>query len=49
MAKRRKVDHTEKLSQLVVKGMQEKKATEIVVMDLRSVKTPLRTFHRVFG
>jgi hypothetical protein len=26
MAKRRKVDHTEKLSQLVVKGMQEKKA-----------------------
>ena len=33
MAKRSKVDHSEKLSQLVVKGMQEKKASDIVVMD----------------
>lgn len=44
MAKRRKVDHTEKLSQLVVKGMQEKKATEVVVMDLRSVKNAVADF-----
>jgi len=44
MAKRRKVDHTEKLSQLVVKGMQEKKATEIAVMDLRSVKNAVADF-----
>jgi ribosome-associated protein len=44
MAKRRKVDHAEKLSQLVVKGMQEKKATNIVVMDLRNVKNAVAEF-----
>ncbi len=44
MAKRRKVDHAEKLSQLVVKGMQEKKASNIVVMDLRNVKNAVADF-----
>jgi ribosome-associated protein len=44
MAKRRKVDHAEKLSQLVVKGMQEKKAGNIVVMDLRNVKNAVAQF-----
>ena len=29
---------SEELSQLVVKGMQERKATNIVVMDMRNVK-----------
>ena len=44
MAKRRKADHSEKLSQLVVKGMQEKKAGDIVVMDLRKVKNAVADF-----
>ena len=44
MAKRRKVDHSEKLSQLVVKGMQEKKASDIVVMDLRKVRNAVADF-----
>ena len=44
MAKRRKVDHSEKLSQLVVKGMQEKKANDIVVMDLRKVRNAVADF-----
>jgi len=44
MAKRRKVDHAEKLSALVVKGMQEKKASNIVVMDLRNVKNAVAEF-----
>ncbi len=44
MAKRRKVDHAEKLSQLVVKGMQEKKASNVVVMDLRKVKNAVADF-----
>jgi ribosome-associated protein len=44
MAKRRKADQSEKLSQLIVKGMQEKKATHIVVMDLRKVKNAVADF-----
>ena len=44
MAKRRKADHSEKLSQLIVKGMQEKKATGIVVMDLRKVRNAVADF-----
>lgn len=44
MAKRRKADHSEKLSQLVVKGMQEKKALDIVVMDLRQVRNAVADF-----
>jgi len=44
MAKRRKADPSERLSQLIVKGMQEKKATHIVVMDLRKVKNAVADF-----
>lgn len=44
MAKRRKADPSEKLSQLIVKGMQEKKATHIVVLDLRKVKNAIADF-----
>src|SRR5882762_1315206 len=44
MPKRRKADHSEKLSQLVVKGMQEKKASDIVVLDLRKVKNAVADF-----
>ena len=35
---------SEELSQLVVKGMQEKKANNIVVMDLRKVKNAFTDF-----
>jgi len=44
MAKRRKADHSEKLSQYIVKGMQEKKAAGIVVMDLRKVRNAVADF-----
>jgi len=46
MAKRKKESaaHSEKLSQLIVKGMQEKKASDIVVMDLRKVKNAVADF-----
>lgn len=44
MAQRRKADHSEKLSRLIVKGMQEKKAADIVVMDLRKVKNAVADF-----
>ncbi len=44
MAKRRKADPSERLSQLVVKGMQEKKASNIVVLDLRNVKNAVADF-----
>ena len=44
MAKKRKADHSEKLSQLIVKGMQERKAAGIVVMDLRKVKNAIADF-----
>ena len=36
--------NAEQLSQAVVKGMQEKKAKEIVVMDLRTVKNAIADF-----
>ena len=35
---------SEKLSQVVVKGMQEKKASDIIVMDLRKVKNSIADF-----
>ena len=35
---------SEKLSEVVVKGMQEKKASNIVVMDLRNVKNAVADF-----
>jgi ribosome-associated protein len=35
---------SQELSQLVVKGMQERKATDIVVMDLRKVKNAFTDF-----
>ncbi|UII21254.1 ribosome silencing factor [Fulvivirga ligni] len=35
---------SEKLSSIVVKGMQEKKASDIVVMDLRNVKNAMADF-----
>lgn len=35
---------SEKLSEIVVKGMQEKKASDIVVMDLREVKNAIADF-----
>jgi len=35
---------SQELSQLVVKGMQERKATNIVVMDLRKVKNAFTDF-----
>ncbi|MEO1049652.1 MAG: ribosome silencing factor [Bacteroidota bacterium] len=43
------VDHkeltpSEELSRIVVKGMQEKKAFDIVIMDLRSVKNAVADF-----
>jgi ribosome-associated protein len=46
MAKRKKEStaKSEKLSQVIVKGMQEKKGTDIVVMDLRKVKNAVADF-----
>lgn len=50
MAKKKKADlpkrkaDSEKLSQAIVKGMQEKKASDIVVMDLRKVKNAIADF-----
>src|SRR5215203_5009771 len=46
MAKRKKEStaKSETLSQVIVKGMQEKKATDIVVMDLRKVKNAVADF-----
>ncbi len=43
MARKKKAD-SEKLAGLVVKGMQEKKALDIVVMDLREVKNAVTDF-----
>jgi ribosome-associated protein len=43
MPKKKKQD-SEKLADLVVKGMQEKKASDIVVMDLRDVKNAVADF-----
>ena len=44
MAKKRKGASSEKLSDVIVKGMQEKKATDIVVMDLRKIKNAVADF-----
>ena len=43
MAKKKKAE-SEKLSQTITKGMQEKKASDIVVMDLRKVKNAVADF-----
>jgi ribosome-associated protein len=44
MVKKRKGANSEKLSDVIVKGMQEKKATNIVVLDLRKVKNAVADF-----
>ena len=44
MPKKKKVADSEKLCKAIVKGMQEKKATDIVVMDLREVKNAVADF-----
>jgi len=44
MAKKRKGASSEKLSEAIVKGMLEKKAADIVVMDLRKVKNSIADF-----
>ena len=44
MAKKRKGADSEKLSDIIVKGMQEKKAMDIVVLDLRKVKNAVADF-----
>ena len=44
MAKKRKGANSETLSDVIVKGMQEKKATDIVVMDLRKIKNAVADF-----
>ena len=44
MVKKRKGANSEKLSDVIVKGMQEKKATDIVVLDLRKVKNAVADF-----
>jgi ribosome-associated protein len=44
MAKKTKGFNSEKLSEIIVKGMQEKKAIDIVVMDLRKVKNAVADF-----
>ncbi len=43
MAKKKKAE-SEKLSQSIVKGMQEKKALDITVLDLRKVKNGVADF-----
>ena len=44
MSNKRKASDSEKLSRVVVKGMQEKKASDILVMDLRLVKNAVADF-----
>jgi ribosome-associated protein len=44
MAKKRKGANSEVLSEVIVKGMQEKKATDIVVIDLRKIKNAVADF-----
>ena len=44
MPKKKKGSDSEKLSHAIVKGMQEKKASEIIVMDLREVKNAVADF-----
>lgn len=44
MGKKRKENHAEKLTQVIVKGMQEKKAVDIVILDMRQVKNAVADF-----
>lgn len=44
MAKKKAGSSSEKLSQVIVKGMQEKKAIDIVVLDLRKAKNSVADF-----
>jgi ribosome-associated protein len=44
MAKRKKGIDSEKLSDAIIKGMQEKKATDIVLLDLRKIKNAVADF-----
>jgi ribosome-associated protein len=44
MAKKRNGANSETLSDVIVKGMQEKKASDIVVMDLRKIKNAVADF-----
>lgn len=44
MAKKRKGGNSEKLCDAIVKGMQEKKGIDILVMDLRKVKNAVADF-----
>jgi ribosome-associated protein len=41
---KKKTDFSQQLSQAIVKGMQEKKAQDILVMDLRQVKNAVADF-----
>jgi ribosome-associated protein len=44
MAKKRKTSPAEKLTKAIVHGMQEKKAQDIIIMDLREVKNAVADF-----
>jgi ribosome-associated protein len=44
MAKKTRATASKKLSEVIVKGMQEKKALDIVVMDLREVKNAVADY-----
>jgi len=44
MAIKKKLIDSEKLSQVVVAGMQEKKAIDVLVMDLRGIKSALADY-----
>ena len=44
MAKKKKSPNSEKLSEAIVQGMQEKKGFDIVVLDLRKVKNAVADF-----
>lgn len=44
MAKKKSGVSSEKLGEVIIKGMQEKKATDIVVLDLRKVKNAVADF-----
>ena len=44
MAKKRKGGSSEKLCDAIVKGMQEKKAADILIMDLRKVRNAVADF-----
>lgn len=44
MTKKKKKDDSEKLCKAIVSGMQEKKASDIVIMDLREIKNAVADF-----